>query len=94
MMKVQICEPRPIPEGWTFIRCDHYTSSQFRMMYTDSNGNLNPLCAEYMKDNPKKIYTTDDRIAIHEAGRERRVYSNPRGTTKVYKFYDSDADNR
>lgn len=93
-MRVQICEPRPIPEGWTYIRCDEYTLAQFKTMYTDSNGNLNPLCAEYIKNNPKKIYTTNDRIAIHEIDRERRITAIPRHTTKRYAFRDSGADNR
>ena len=93
-MRVQVCEPRPIPEGYKFIRCDHYTPSQFKIIYMNSDGVISHNCLEYMKNNPKKIYTTDDRIAIHEMSRSREVNSIPRGTTKRYLYYGSDADNR
>lgn len=92
-MRVQICEPRPIPEGWTYIRCDHYSPAQFRQHYTDENGNTSIHCLEYMEANPKDIYTNSDKIAIREIAKQHEVGSmhdiTGHNTTKRYAYdYD------
>jgi len=92
-MRVQICEPRPIPEGYTYIRCDHYSPAQFRQHYTDENGNVSIHCLEYMEAYPKDIYTISDKIAIREMAKQHQVGSmhdiTGHNTTKRYAYdYD------
>ena len=93
-MRVQICEPRPIPEGYTFTRCNHYTKKEFMEMYKDGNGNISFYCVEYMRDHPKKNYTVDDRIAIREIIKDHMVGSISGYTginnSKTTKRYDHD----
>lgn len=64
-----IKEPMPIPEGYTFERCDQYTKEEFLKRFKAN-------CAfevykEYVEANPKEYYDTDDEIAVHNiiAGR-------------------------
>ena len=89
-MKVYVSDPKPIPEGYTYTRCDQYTSSQFKLMYRGDDGEISPDCIEYMKNNPKKFYTVDDRIAIRQMAIDRAVGSmiemSGRNTTKRYRI--------
>lgn len=92
-MRVQIAESRPIPEGYTYIRCDRYSKERFLNLYRDDDGNVAHCCVEYVAANPKEIYTVDDIIAIYEAARQREVGSmhdiTGHNTTKRYAYdYD------
>ena len=62
---------KPIPEGYTYTRCDRYTPEEFLEKYGGIN--LRDICEQYMKDNPKEVYNTDDEIAIHNIHKERAV---------------------
>ena len=87
-MRVQICEPRPIPAGWTYTRCDRYSKEEFLDLYRDDRGNVGSTCAEYVMANPKEYYTVSDRIAIREMAMQHEVGSmheiTGRNTTKRY----------
>jgi len=52
-----------IPEGYTYKRCDLYSKDEFLDMYTSND--MRRIVTEYIKDNPKDIYNTDDEIAVH-----------------------------
>ena len=81
---------RAIPEGYTYVRCDQYTPEEFIRMYTNDKGEISEYCLEYMRDNPKDIYNTDDQIAIRMNARERDVGSiiafTGKNTTKRYHY--------
>lgn len=81
---------KPIPDGYTYTRCDQYTPDEFIKRHTDFRGKPRPICIEYMQDHPKKVYTTDDDIALVEILNERSVGSMMRltgkNTTKRYKY--------
>lgn len=87
-MKVQIIEPKPVPEGWIYKRCDIFTPEEFKEMYTDDKGNVSQNCLDYMRDNKKEHYTVSDKIAIREMVMQREVGSmherTGRYTTKRY----------
>ena len=87
-MRIQVCEPRPIPEGWTYKRCDIFSKEEFMEMYCDDSGNVCDDCIEYIKNNPKEYYTVSDRIAIREMAMQHEVGSmheiTGRNTTKRY----------
>lgn len=92
-MRVQICEPRPIPAGWTYKRCDRYTKEEFLDLYRDDRGNVGSTCTEYVMANPKEYYTVDDKIAIRQIKQQRAVGSmynlTGKNTTKRYAYdYD------
>ena len=92
-MRVQICEPRPIPAGWTYTRCDRYSKERFLNLYRDDNGNVASSCIEYVAANPKSVYTVDDIIAIRETAKQHEVGSmhdiTGHNTTKRYAYdYD------
>ena len=92
-MRVQITEPRPIPAGWTYKRCDRFTKGEFMDMYRNDEGKIGPTCAEYIMSNPKDYYTVDDKIAIRQIKQQREVNSmyalTGNNTTKRYA-YDHD----
>lgn len=74
-----------IPEGYTYKRCDQYTAEEFIAMYQSKE--TKERCIQYVKDNPKPVYNTDDEIAIHKLFRDAVVNSlGPRKTTKRYKI--------
>ena len=82
-----------IPEGYTYTRCDRYTPEQFADMYRNDRGKVSKKCQEYMANNPKRTYNTDDVIAIHCIGLEREVGSMYELTGKTStKRYDYDHD--
>ena len=87
-MKVQVIESKPIPEGWTYRRCDIFTPEEFKEMYADDKGNVSQNCLDYMRDNKKERYTVSDKIAIREMVMQREVGSmherTGRDTTKRY----------
>ena len=92
-MTIQIIDNKEIPAGYTYTRCDRFTSSEFMEMYKDKDGTISEGCLEYMTANPKEYYTVDDRIAIREAAKIHDVGSlcalTGRNTTKRYA-YDRD----
>ena len=89
-MKVQVIESKPIPEGWTYKRCDIFTPEEFKEMYTNDKGNVSQDCLDYMRDNKKEHYTVSDKIAIREIAMQHEVGSmreiTGRRTTKRYKY--------
>lgn len=76
-----------VPEGYTYKRCDRYTPEEFLAMYKSRD--MKRVCREYIQENPKDIYTTDDQIALHERVRDRQANSLQRlygrKTTKRFK---------
>lgn len=79
-----------IPAGYTYIRCDTYTPEEFLEKYSAMN--QTDICKEYMGDNPKGFYNTDDEIAIHNIHNERSVpgllHGQNRSTTKRTWYSD------
>lgn len=53
-----------IPEGYTYTRCDQYSADEFLGMFQSND--MRRIVTEYIKDNPKDIYNTDDEIAVHQ----------------------------
>lgn len=92
-MRVQIIESRPIPEGWTYKRCDRFTKEEFLDFYKDEKGRIDPTCAEYVMTNPKEYYTVADKLEIRQIAKQREVGSlyaiTGYRTTKRYS-YDHD----
>ena len=82
--------PKDIPEGYSFERCDIYTPEEFLAGYTSDK--MREICEEYMRENPKDQYDTDDQIAIHRIVAERSVpgllHGQNRYTTKRVYYYD------
>lgn len=74
-------------EGYTYQRCDRYTVEEFKTIFTQKGCKVpSRNCLEYIAQNPKKIYNTDDEIAvIHMTNPVGRL---PRGTTKCYERKD------
>lgn len=89
-MKVQVIESKPIPEGWTYKRCDIFTPEEFKEMYTNDDGEVSRNYQEYIKNNKKEYYTVNDKIAIREMAMQHEVNSmyeiSGRRTTKRYKY--------
>ena len=92
-MRVQIIEPRPIPEGWTYKRCDRWDEAEFKEMYKDGDGKVSKGCLEYIAANPKEYYTVADKLEIRQIAKQREVGSlyeiTGYKTTKRYS-YDHD----
>lgn len=73
-----------IPEGYTYQRCDQYTAEEFIAMYQSKDSK--ERCIQYVKDNPKPFYNTDDEIEMHKPCRDAVVNGlGHRKTTKRYK---------
>lgn len=81
---------KPIPDGYSYTRCDSYTRDEFLAKYGEEK--QADICKKYVEKNPKDCYTTDDEIAIHEMLKERIVNSLAEGfgghTTKRYRIYE------
>lgn len=81
----------PIPEGYTYKRCDIYTPDEFLSMYDKRQ--QRDICESYIKDHPKEYYNTDDEIAIHQIIESKRIVGlhNARHnyTTKKTWYTDS-----
>jgi len=75
-----------IPEGYTYKRCDQYSKEEFLGMF-QSEG-MRRIVSEYIKNNPKDTYNTDDEIAVHQIhdGLVVKSLNNVvhRNTTKQY----------
>ena len=75
---------RAIPEGYTYTRCDVYTAEEFIAKYTSDK--MRKICEEYVRENPKEQYNTDDEIALHRIVADRSVpgliHGQYRSTTK------------
>ena len=65
---------KPIPDGYSYTRCDSYTRDEFLAKYGEEK--QADICKKYVEKNPKDCYTTDDEIAIHEMLKERIVISS------------------
>lgn len=81
---------KPIPEGYTYIRCDQYSAEEFIKRHTDRSGVMTEICHRYVLDNPKPFYNTDDDIALMQLHDEHVVGSmyslTGKRTTKRYHY--------
>lgn len=81
---------KDIPEGYTYTRCDQYSAEEFLEHYTSDR--MRELCTEYIRDNPKEVYNTDDEIELHKilAARETPglLHAMNRCTTKRTWYRD------
>lgn len=77
-----------IPEGYTYKRCDQYNKEEFLGMF-QSEG-MRRIVSEYIRNNPKDTYNTDDEIAVHQIHDGIVVNSmndvEHRKTTKRYHY--------
>ena len=53
-----------ILEGYTYKRCDQYSKEEFINMF--QSGDMRRIVIEYVENNPKDVYNTDDEIAVHQ----------------------------
>lgn len=92
-MKIRIKEPIPVPEDYTFTRCDKFTREEFINMYKDEMCHAILDCLDYLEKHPKDIYDTDDILAIREISKEHYIGSLCAATGKVTtKRYAYDHD--
>lgn len=79
-----------IPEGYTYTRCDLYSADEFVAMF--QNVITRGIAIEYVRNNPKEKYNTDDEIAVYNIMDERRVpgliHGQNRKTTKRTYYTD------
>ena len=89
---VKIGDPIDIPEGWKYTRCDKYTAEEFKNRVPHVCSEYSEIIEQYIKDNPKEYYDTDDELAIHDIFQERRVpgllHGQNRPTTKRTWYTD------
>lgn len=78
---------KPIPEGYTYTRCDIYTKDDFLDKYK-SNKNFADVL-KYVEENDKNEYNVDDEIAIQNIWDSRIVRSLGKASSKLY-YYASD----
>lgn len=75
-----------IPEGYTYKRCDQYSVDEFLGMFKSKD--MRRIVEEYIRENPKEVYNTDDEIAVHQIHNGRSANSmhdvEHRCTTKRY----------
>ena len=81
---------KPIPEGYTYTRCDIYSANEFIELF--GNVIAQGVAAEYVRNNPKEQYDTDDEIAVYTIIDARRVpgllHGQYRNTTKRTYYTD------
>ena len=81
---------RSIPDGYTYTRCDRYSADEFVEQFESVLGKS--VAAEYIQDNPKEEYSTDDQIAVMHIIDARRVpgliHGQNRHTTKRTYYTD------
>lgn len=79
-----------IPEGYTYVRCDLYSPDEFIELFP--NALSQSIAIEYVKNNPKEQYNTDDTIAVYNEIDSRRVpgliHGQHRSTTKRTHYLD------
>ena len=79
-----------VTEGYTYMRCDLYSADEFIDLF--GNALTRATAAEYVRDNPKDLYNTDDEIAVYNAIDARRVpgllHGQNRSTTKRTYYTD------
>jgi len=77
-------------EGYTYKRCDLYSADEFIMLF--GNALTQSDAAEYVRDNPKELYNTDDEIAVYHIIDSRLVpgliHGQNRHTTKRTYYTD------
>lgn len=77
-----------IPEGYTYKRCDQYNKEEFLGMF--QSGGMRKIVSEYIRNNPKETYNTDDEIAVRQIHDGMVVNSmndvEHRKTTKRYNY--------
>ena len=60
-MRVTIKQNQAIPEGYTYINCNHYTPEEFvRACSPAIKGCINQNALDYVRDHPRKTYDTED----------------------------------
>lgn len=81
---------KSIPEGYTYTRCDLYSANEFIELF--GNVIAQGVAAEYVRDNPKEQYDTDDEITVYHAIDARSVpgllHGQHRNTTKRTYYTD------
>lgn len=72
-MTVDVKADKSIPPGYTYTRCDTYTAEELIASCSmDERGGFvkrgwrNPYAVEYVRRNPKSLYTIEDKMAVWE----------------------------
>jgi hypothetical protein len=83
---------KPIPDGYSYRRCDRFTRDEFLRMFTryeKGKAKTSPNALKYVEEHPKEVYTTDDEVAIRSGGymiSPRGIYCGYGYTSKRYAF--------
>ena len=82
--------PGSVPEGYTYMRCDLYSADDFVELF--QNALARGIAKEYVRDNPKEQYNTDDEITVYGIIDDKRVpgllHGQHRHTTKRTYYMD------
>lgn len=81
---------KSIPEGYTYTRCDIYSANEFIELFGNAAAQIDAI--EYVRNNPKDFYNTDDEIAVYHIIDARSVpgllHGQHRNTTKRTYYTD------